>query len=74
MVGFLIITTLVVISNTALFVLLGITTKVENQMWIETILFTVTFIVSAALAVASIMIAYQLYQTHQKPILQILLY
>lgn len=43
-------------------------------MWIETVLFTVTFIVSAALAVIGIMIAYQLYQTHQKPILQILLY
>ncbi len=74
MVGFLIITTLVVISNTALFVFLGITTKVEKQMWIETVLFTVTFIVSAALAVIGIMIAYQLYQTHQKPVLQILLY
>lgn len=43
-------------------------------MWIETVLFTVTFIVSAALAVIGIMIAYQLYQTHQKPVLQILLY
>lgn len=74
MVGFLIITTLVGTSITALFVLLGITTKVENQMWIEIILFTVTFIVSAALAVIGIMIAYQLYQTHQKSILQILLY
>ena len=37
-------------------------------------LFTVTFIVSAALAVTGIMIAYQLYRTHQKPVLQILLY
>jgi DNA-binding CsgD family transcriptional regulator len=61
-------------SITALFVLLGITTKVEKQMWIETVLFTVTFIVSAALAVTGIMIAYRLYQTHQKPVLQILLY
>lgn len=43
-------------------------------MWIETVLFTITFIVSAALAVIGIMIAYQLYQTHQKPVLQILLY
>jgi len=74
LVGFLIITTLVATSITALFVLLGITTKVEKQMWIETVLFTVTFIVTAALAVTGIMIAYQLYQTHQKPVLQILLY
>lgn len=43
-------------------------------MWIETVLFTVTFIISAALAVTGIMIAYQLYHTHQKPVLQILLY
>jgi DNA-binding CsgD family transcriptional regulator len=74
LVGFLIFTTLVGISNTALFVLLSITTKVEKQMWIDTVLFTVTFIVSAALAVIGIMISYQLYQTHQKPVLQILLY
>jgi DNA-binding CsgD family transcriptional regulator len=37
-------------------------------------LFTVTFIVSAALAVTGIMIAYQLYHVHQKPVLQVLLY
>ena len=43
-------------------------------MWIDTVLFTVTFIVSTALAVIGIMISYQLYQTHQKPVLQILLY
>jgi DNA-binding CsgD family transcriptional regulator len=43
-------------------------------MWIDTVLFIVTFIVSAALSVVGIMIAYQLYQTHQKPVLQILLY
>lgn len=43
-------------------------------MWIDTVLFIVTFVVSAALAVVGIIIAYQLYQTHQKPILQILLY
>jgi len=43
-------------------------------MWLETGLFVLTFIISAALAVIGIMIAYQLYQTHQKPILQILLY
>ena len=62
------------ISNTALFVLLCITTKVEKQMWINIVLFTVTFIISAALAVIGIMITYQLYQTHQKPILQFLFY
>ncbi len=43
-------------------------------MWIDTILFVTTFIVSAALAVIGILISYQLYQTHQKPVLQILLY
>ncbi len=43
-------------------------------MWIDTALFAITFIVSAAVAVIGIMIAYQLYQTHQKPVLQILLY
>lgn len=43
-------------------------------MWFETGLFVITFIISAALAVIGIMITYQLYQTHQKPILQILLY
>jgi DNA-binding CsgD family transcriptional regulator len=37
-------------------------------------LFIITFIISAALAVIGIMISYQLYQTHQKPALQILLY
>jgi DNA-binding CsgD family transcriptional regulator len=36
--------------------------------------FTVTFILSAAIAVIGIMISYQLYHTHQKPVLQILLY
>jgi hypothetical protein len=43
-------------------------------MWIDTVLFVITFIVSAALAVVGIMVTYQLYQTHQKPVLQILLY
>jgi len=43
-------------------------------MWFETGLFIITFIVSVALAVIGIMIAYQLYQIHQKPVLQILLY
>jgi DNA-binding CsgD family transcriptional regulator len=37
-------------------------------------LFTLTFIISAALAVTGIMIAYQLYHVHQKPVLQVLLY
>jgi len=43
-------------------------------MWFETGLFILTFIISTAMAVIGLMIAYQLYQTHQKPILQILLY
>lgn len=43
-------------------------------MWIETGLFIITFIVSAALAVIGIMITYQLYLTHQKRVLQILFY
>lgn len=37
-------------------------------------LFIITFIISAALAVIGIMISYQLYHTHQKPVLQLLLY
>lgn len=74
MVGFLKFTTLVGTSNSTLFVISHNTTKVEIQMWIETILFIITFIVSAALAVIGIMIAYQLYQTHQKLVLQVLLY
>jgi DNA-binding CsgD family transcriptional regulator len=37
-------------------------------------LFILTFIISAALAVIGIMISYQLYHTHQKPVLQIFLY
>jgi len=65
---------LVGISNSTLFVLLHITTKVENLMWFETGLFILTFIISAALAVVGIMITYQLYHTHGKPVLQILLY
>lgn len=74
MVGFLIFTTLVGISNSALFVLLCFTTKVENLMLVDYVLFIITFIISAALAVIGIMISYQLYQTHQKPVLQLLLY
>jgi len=53
---------------------LCITTKVENRMLFDYALFTVTFIVSTALAVTGIMIAYQLYHVHQKPVLQVLLY
>lgn len=74
MVAFLIFTTLVGSSNSTLFVLLLITTKVEIQMWFDTVMFLITFIVSAALAVVGILVTYQLYQTHQKPVLQILLY
>jgi DNA-binding CsgD family transcriptional regulator len=43
-------------------------------MWFETGLFILTFIITAALAVIGIMVAYQIYQTHQKQVLQILLY
>ncbi len=43
-------------------------------MWFNTVLFILTFIVSAASSVIGIMVAYQLYQTHQKPVLQVLLY
>lgn len=43
-------------------------------MWVDTFLFILTFIVSAALAVIGLLIAYQLYLTHQKQVLQILLY
>jgi DNA-binding CsgD family transcriptional regulator len=43
-------------------------------MLIDYFLFILTFIVSAALAVVGITISYQLYQIHQKPVLQVLLY
>ena len=43
-------------------------------MWIETVMFISTFIVSTAISVVGIMIAYGLYQTHKKPVLQVLLY
>ena len=43
-------------------------------MLIDYALFSLTFIVSAALAVIGIMLSYQLYQIHQKPVLQVLLY
>jgi DNA-binding CsgD family transcriptional regulator len=43
-------------------------------MWIEYASFVLTFIMSAGLSVIGIMVAYQLYQDCQKPVLQILLY
>ena len=43
-------------------------------MLLDYLLFIITFIVSAALAVVGITISYQLYQIHQKPVLQVLLY
>ncbi len=43
-------------------------------MWFETVFYAVTFIVSAGLSVVGIMIAYQLYQIHQKHVFQLLLY
>ncbi len=43
-------------------------------MWIEYTAYVVTFVVSAGLSAIGIMLSYQLYETHQKPHLQILLY
>jgi len=43
-------------------------------MWIETISYLATFIISAGCTVLGIMLTYQLYQVHQKPIFQILLF
>ncbi len=43
-------------------------------MWIENVMFISTFIITTAIAVLGIMIAFELYQTHKKPVLQILLY
>jgi DNA-binding CsgD family transcriptional regulator len=43
-------------------------------MLFDYVLFIITFIISAALAVIGILISYQLYHTHQKPVLQVLLY
>lgn len=43
-------------------------------MQIEYIFYIATFIISAGMAVIGIMVSYQLYQKHQKPVLQILLY
>lgn len=43
-------------------------------MWIEYAAYVVTFVVSSGLSAMGIMLSYQLYQTHQKPHLQILLY
>lgn len=43
-------------------------------MWIENLSYIATFIISAGMAVIGIMVSYQLYQTHKKPVLSILLY
>jgi len=43
-------------------------------MWIEYAAYVVTFVVSAGLSAIGIMLSYQLYQTYQKPHLQIMLY
>ena len=43
-------------------------------MQIEYIFYIATFIISAGMAVIGILISYQLFQLHQKPLLQILLY
>jgi len=43
-------------------------------MWIEQLSYIATFIISAGLAVIGILISYQIYQTHKKPVFQILLY
>ncbi len=43
-------------------------------MWIETVAYMITFIISAGCAVIGIMISQQLYQVHQKPVFQILLF
>lgn len=43
-------------------------------MWIETVSYMITFIISAGCAVIGIMISQQLYQVHQKPVFQILLF
>lgn len=43
-------------------------------MQVEIISYIVAFIISAGLSVIGIMIAYQLYQVHEKPVFQVLLY
>ncbi len=43
-------------------------------MPVEIISYIATFIISAGLAVIGIIISYQLYQVHQKPVFQVLLY
>ncbi len=43
-------------------------------MWLETVSYMITFIISAGCAVMGIMIAQQLHQIHQKPVFQILLF
>ncbi len=43
-------------------------------MWIETVSYMITFVISAGCAVIGIMITHQLYRVHQKPVFQILLF
>lgn len=43
-------------------------------MWIEYAAYILTFIITTGLSVIGIMVSYQLYQSYQKPFLQILLY
>ena len=43
-------------------------------MWIESITYFVTFILSAGMSALGILIAYQLYQQFKKPVLSVLLY
>jgi DNA-binding CsgD family transcriptional regulator len=73
LVGFLLFTTLVVLvdQHFRVFLLLKQKTKL---MWIETVAYMITFIISAGCAVLGIMLTYQLYQIHQKPVFQILLF
>lgn len=43
-------------------------------MWIETVSYMVTFVITAGCAALGILLSYQLYQVHQKPVFQILLF
>jgi DNA-binding CsgD family transcriptional regulator len=43
-------------------------------MWIENLSYTLTFIISAGIAVIGIMVSYSLYQMNKKPVLALLLY
>lgn len=42
--------------------------------WIKIIAYIITFIVSAGMTAIGIMVSYQIYQTHKKPVFSILLY